>query len=329
MKIACVGAGPAGLYFAILSKLRDPAAEVTVLERNPRGVTYGWGVVFWDDMVHGLRGSDPETARLVLAGANQWHDQQTHIGGEKPAHMGGYGFSIGRTHLLNLLTERAESLGVQVRFDTEVDAAELPDADLVVAADGVNSRIRSQYVDEFKPTVDYGRNYYIWLGTRKLFNVFTFAFERTPSGWAWLHGYRFNDEYSTCIIECAPETWRGLGLDTMDADAGLAKLQEVFARELDGNELISQTSGAGKTPWLNFADVTNQNWYHDRTVLMGDAAHTTHFSIGSGTKLAIEDAIGLDQALKAHSALPDALAAYQRDRGTSVAARQASARASS
>lgn len=329
MKIACVGAGPAGLYFAILSKLRDPAAEVTVLERNPRGVTYGWGVVFWDDMVNGLRASDPETARLVLADANQWHDQQTHVGGEKPAHMGGYGFSIGRTRLLNLLTERAESLGVQVRFETEIDPAQLPDADLVVAADGVNSRIRSQHVDEFKPTVVSGRNYYIWLGTRKLFNVFTFAFERTAAGWVWLHGYRFNDEHSTCIIECAPETWKGLGLDTLDADAGLVKLQEVFARELDGNELISQTSGAGKTPWLNFADVTNQNWYHDRTVLMGDAAHTTHFSIGSGTKLAIEDAIGLDRAMKAHAALPEALAAYQRDRGTAVAARQASARASS
>jgi anthraniloyl-CoA monooxygenase len=328
LKIVCVGAGPAGLHFAILSKLRDPATEVTVLERNPRGVTNGWGVVFWDDLVHGLRRSDAEVARQILADANQWHDQEVQVGEAKPARMGGYGYSIGRARLLDILTARAESLGVRLEFGAEVDATRFADADLVVAADGANSRTRATYADHFQPTIESGRNYYIWLGTRKLFDIFTFAFEETPAGWVWLHGYRFSDEYSTCIFECSPETWHGLGLDTMELDDGIEMMAKVFARELDGHELINQTGRSGKLPWLRFTDITNQRWYHQNVVLLGDAAHTTHFSIGSGTKLAIEDAIGLDQALRAHAQIPDALAAYQAERSSAVGVRQQAARVS-
>ncbi|WP_028934445.1 FAD-dependent monooxygenase [Pseudonocardia spinosispora] len=328
MNVVCVGAGPAGLYFAILTKLREPGAAVRVVERNPRGVTYGWGVVFWDDLVNSLRHSDPETTRLILEDANKWHDQEVQVGEAKPARMGGYGYSIGRARLLEILTARAESLGVTVEFDAEVGPDEtFPDADLVVAADGANSRTRAQYAEHFAPTIESGRNYYIWLGTRKLFDIFTFAFEQTSAGWVWLHAYRFSNEYSTCIFECSPETWKGLGLDTMSIDEGLTLMQKVFARELDGQELITQIGPTGR-PWLNFADITNRAWHHDNVVLMGDAAHTTHFSIGSGTKLALEDAIGLDRAMRAHADLPSALAAYQADRAASVAVRQASARAS-
>ncbi|HEY2206376.1 MAG TPA: FAD-dependent monooxygenase [Pseudonocardia sp.] len=332
MRIVCVGAGPAGLYFAILSKLRDPAAEVTVLERNPRGVTYGWGVVFWDDLMHGLRHGDPVSAASIESGANQWHDQEVHVGDAKPAHMGGYGYSIGRALLLDILTRRAEALGVDVRFDQVVDDAaidsDFSDADLVVAADGVNSRLRARHEDDFGTTVDSASNYYIWLGTHKLFDVFTFAFEKTAAGWVWLHGYQFDDTTSTCIIECSPETWKGLRLDTLDTDEGIALLEGVFARELGGNKLINQTGPNAKTSWLRFNDVTNRRWWHGRVALMCDAAHTTHFSIGSGTKLAIEDAVGLDRAMRAHQDVPAALAAYERDRATAVAERQGSARSS-
>ncbi|GAA5145498.1 FAD-dependent monooxygenase [Pseudonocardia eucalypti] len=328
MKIICIGAGPAGLYFAILSKLRDPACEVTVVERNPRGVTHGWGVVFWDDLVHGLRRSDPVTCAAILDVANQWHDQEVQVGrpsgAEKPARMGGYGYSVGRAQLLDILTRRAESLGVKVEFEhSPVDASDFPDAELVVAADGAGSVTRTRFAEHFKPTVESANNYYIWLGTRKLFNIFTFAFEESPAGWVWLHGYRFSDEYSTCIFECSPHTFAGLGLDTLSEEDGLAKIRSLFARELDGQELINKGS-----PWLRFTDVSNQHWYHGNMVLMGDAAHTTHFSIGSGTKLAMEDAIGLDVALRGSESLPDALATYQADRSAAVAVRQAAARTS-
>ncbi|MDT5027223.1 MAG: anthraniloyl-CoA monooxygenase [Micromonosporaceae bacterium] len=330
MKIVCVGAGPAGLYFAILSKLRDPGVDVRVVERNPRGVTNGWGVVFWDDLLAALARTDPESARRIRATANQWHDQQVHVGAAKPARMGGYGFSIGRARLLEILTSRAESLGVRVDFDTrsEDPVADFPDADLVVAADGANSRIRARYAEELEPTIEEGRNRYIWLGTHKTFDVFTFAFERTSAGWLWFHGYRFNSDTSTCIVECPPGTWDGLGLGELDLDGSVALLQDVFAGELDGHELINQSGLAGVSPWLRFADVTNQHWSHGNVVLVGDAAHTTHFSIGSGTKLAIEDAIGLDRAMRAHAGVAEALAAYQRDRAAAVALRQRAARRS-
>jgi len=334
MNVVCIGGGPAGLYFGILTKLRDPSAEVCVVERNPRGVTHGWSVVFWDDLVRSLRASDPKTASAIMSMANEWYDQQVQIGRRNAlpqrARMGGYGYSVGRTTLLQILTDRAESLGVKIDFSAGmVDVSAFPDADLVVAADGVNSRTRTLLAPHLRPAVNPGRNYYIWLGTRKLFNVFTFAFEESTAGWVWLHAYRFSKDYSTVIFECAPETWHGLGLDKMTMEEGLVLLQRLFSSELGGHELINQAGPTGQMmPWLNFVDVTNQRWYHGNVVLMGDAAHTTHFSIGSGTKLAMEDAIWLDRALRAYTALPKALAAYQAERSRVVVARQGEARAS-
>lgn len=329
METICVGAGPAGLYFGILSKLRDPAGVVTVLERNPRGVTYGWGVVFWDDLMANLHRNDPVSARRIYSAAVQWYDQQVRIGDRPAAHMGGYGYSIGRALLLSILTERAEELGVEVRFDHPVeDVARLRGVDLVVAADGANSRTRELLAERFEPAVEVGRNYYIWLGTHKVFDVFTFGFERTAAGWLWFHGYRFNADTSTIIVECAPATWCGLGLDTLGPDESLQLLRDIFARHLDGHDLIDQRAGPDKTPWLNFTRISNTQWYADNVVLMGDAAHTTDFSIGSGTKLAIEDAIGLDTALRAYPVVPDALVRYQHDRAAAVTIRQRAARSS-
>jgi anthraniloyl-CoA monooxygenase len=318
------------LYFAILSKLRDPRGEVTVFERNPRGVTYGWGVVFWDDLLDNLRRGDGSSARRIQAGARQWYDQQACVGAQAPAHMGGYGFSIGRSLLLSILTARAEELGVDLRFEHPVDdLARLAGADLVVGADGANSRVRQLGAPHFAPRVDVGRNHYIWLGTHKVFDVFTFAFERTAAGWIWFHGYRFNDDTSTCIVECSPRTFHGLGLDTLGPDEGVALLQDIFARHLDGHRLINQRAGLANTPWLNFTRISNRRWFHHEVVLLGDAAHTTDFSIGSGTKLAIEDAIGLDRALRTcPHRLPDALRTYQHDRAAAVTRRQDAARSS-
>jgi anthraniloyl-CoA monooxygenase len=189
---------------------------------------------------------------------------------------------------------------------------------LIVACDGVNSRVRQLYADHFQTNVDVGRNKYIWLGAHKVFGAFTFAFEETETGWIWFHAYRFNAGTSTFIVECSPETWKGLGFDEVGPDESIALLEEIFGLYLDGLPLIDQMRHLGKTPWLNFRRITNEKWYHDNVVLMGDAAHTTHFAIGSGTKLAIEDAIGLAEKLHEHEDLQAALEAYEEVRRTAL-----------
>jgi anthraniloyl-CoA monooxygenase len=329
VKIACVGGGPAGLYFAILTKLRDPAAEITVFERNPPGVTYGWGVVFWDDLADGLLRADPVSGRQILDAARSWTDMTVRAGPDRPVWLGGYGYSIGRARLLDVLTARAASLGVQMCFEHPVaDDERFPEADLVVAADGAHSPTRARLAERLGTTVEAGRNRYLWLGTPHVFDTFTFSFQRTRSGWIWVHAYGFDEATSTCVVECPPETWTGLGLDAMDTAAALELLAGVFADDLAGQPLHHQPTARPGNPWLNFTWITNQRWFADRTVLLGDAAHTTHFSIGSGTKLAMEDAIGLDRALGRHADLTAALTAYQADRAAPIADRQAAARAS-
>jgi len=326
MKIACVGGGPSGLYVAILAKLRDPGHEVTVIERNPAGVTHGWGVVFGEDFLDQLFANDPVSARDIRAITSMWNDQHIRIADRPTAHMGGYGFSVGRKRLLDILAARARGLGVDVRFEQEFrDLSEVADADLVVAGDGVNSRLRQQFAEHFQPTLDAGRNKYIWLGTHKVFNAFTFAFEQTPAGWIWFHAYRFSPDTSTCIVECAPETWKELGFDELGPDESTRLLEDIFRRHLDGHSLINQMAGLGKTPWLNFTRVSNQVWFHDNVVLVGDSAHTTHFSIGSGTRLAIEDAIALADSVHARPDLHSALEAYQDERRAAVRIRQTEA----
>ncbi|WP_163999764.1 FAD-dependent monooxygenase [Pyxidicoccus caerfyrddinensis] len=329
MRIVCVGGGPAGLYFAILAKLANRGHDITLLERNPAGVTYGWGVVFWEDLLESLYRSDPESAREIAEAAVRWDQQEVHIRGQTALHIGGYGFSIGRDRLLEILTRRAVSLGVDIQFQRELgDVSELADADLIVACDGANSTVRRLQGAHFQTNVEVGRNKYIWLGTDKVFDAFTFAFEETAAGWLWFHGYRFCGDASTCIVECPQETWEGLGFDTLGPDETLRRLEGIFPRQLAGHSLFNQRRDLDKAPWLNFRRLTNERWYHDKVVLMGDAAHTTHFTIGSGTKLAIQDAIGLAGKLGETQDLQAALKAYEEERRTALLPIQDKARSS-
>ncbi|NMO56399.1 FAD-binding monooxygenase [Actinoplanes sp. TBRC 11911] len=327
MRITCVGGGPAGLYFAVLAKLADPAHEITVLERNPQGVTYGWGVVFWDDLLDDLFEYDPVSAGRIWDAAYKWDEYEVRASGKAVTHLAGYGFSLGRHRLLDILSARARELGVRIEYQDEVD--EVPDADLVVACDGAASKIRELHAEHFGPEIDMGRNKYIWLGTPKVFDTFTFGFERTEAGWIWFHAYPFDDERSTFIVECTPETWQGLGFDRMDGEAGSAKLAEIFASHLDAQPLFDHKALSGGTGWLNFRRVTNRRWDAGHIVLMGDAAHTTHFAIGSGTKLAIQDAMALADAVATGDDLPVALERYEHRRKTAMAPLQRAALASS
>jgi anthraniloyl-CoA monooxygenase len=320
MKIVCVGGGPAGLYFAVLAKLRNRYHDVTVVERNPAGVTYGWGVVFWDDLLDELYRNDPVSAREVHEVSALWGGQEVHIRGGHKAYLGGYGYSLGRKRLLDILVARARDLGVDVQFERDVkNLSEFPDADLIIACDGVNSSIRQLHSDHFQTDVDVGRNKYIWLGTNRVFDSFTFAFEETAAGWIWFHAYCFDAETSTLIVECSPETWAGLGFDELEPDQSVKLLEEIFERHLNHYSLINRMPrGVDKALWLNFRRISNNNWYYDNVVLMGDAAHTTHFAIGSGTKLAIADAIALANELAAHNDLTSALHAYQEYRRSAL-----------
>jgi anthraniloyl-CoA monooxygenase len=327
MRIACVGGGPAGLYLAILMKRRDPGHEVTIFERNPAGVTYGWGVVFWDDLLEGLRANDPPTAQAIAGEAFRWADQHILVDGQPADSLPGFGYSMRRQRLLDILTARALELGVGVRFESEVEEpARLGRPDLVVACDGVNSRLRRRHPDGFGTRIDTGRNRYMWLGTTKVFDSFTFAFVRTPAGWVWCHAYGFDAGTSTFIVECQPETWAGLGFGRLGLDDSIRRLEQLFEAQLDGHRLVAQAPASDRTPWLGFRTVTNERWHHGRVVLAGDAAHTTHFTIGSGTKLAIEDAIGLATALGDHRDLESALAAYEQQRKTALLLLQREAR---
>ncbi|MFE6164611.1 FAD-dependent monooxygenase [Streptomyces sp. NPDC056486] len=331
MKVACVGGGPAALYLSILLKRQDPSHDITVHERNPAGATYGWGVTYWGGLLEKLRAGDPESARAVSEHSVRWSDGIAHVGDRTTVHHGDEGHGIGRHRLLDILATRARSLGVRVEFESEItDAAQLPDADLVVAGDGVRSALRERHAGHFGTEVAVGRNKYIWLGTTKVFDSFTFAFVETAHGWIWCYGYRFSDEQSTCVVECSPQVWTGLGLhDASEAD-GLALLERLFAGPLDGHRLIGRAQADGSAQWLNFRTLTNRTWHRDNVVLLGDAAHTTHYSIGAGTTLAMEDAIALADALRGNPAggpeLGPALASYERERRSALLSVQSAAR---
>jgi anthraniloyl-CoA monooxygenase len=328
MRVVCVGGGPAGLYFAILMKKQDPEHSITVIERNRPHDTFGWGVVFSDETLRNLEGGDPESQARIASSFAHWDDIDIHFKG-RVITSGGHGFcGIGRRHLLDILQHRAAELGVELCFEREVDGSDaFADADLVVAADGINSRIRTQHAAHFRPTIDLQRNKFIWLGTRRCFSAFTFIFVPTEWGWFQAHAYRFNQDTSTFIVETREETWRAAGLAAMTTDASVAFCERLFAPWLDGQALLTNMRHARGSQWISFPRVTNETWVHGRLVLMGDAAHSAHFSIGSGTKLALEDAIGLAQAFAARGAdVPAALAAYEAARKVGVLKIQSAAR---
>lgn len=321
MKVVCVGGGPAGLYLAILLKRQDPSHDITVHERNPEGSTYGWGVTYWRGLLDRLREHDPDSARAVEAHSVRWRDGVAHVRDLTTRHRGDEGFGIGRHRLLDLLAARARALGVRLEYESEVTRPPAG-ADLVVAADGVHSALRTHRADHFGTRITSGRNRYIWLGTTKVFDAFTFAFTETGHGWIWAYGYGYGGEGSTCVIECSPETFTGLGLDRADEAEGLTLLEKLFAGILDGHPLTARPGAA----WLNFRTLTNRTWHDGNLVLLGDAAHTTHYSIGAGTTLALEDAMCLAGALREHAGLPEALAAYERRRRAELLSVQSAAR---
>ncbi|MER6347196.1 FAD-dependent monooxygenase [Streptomyces sp. NPDC001595] len=326
MKVACVGGGPAGLYLSILLKLQDPSHEITVHERNPEGFTYGWGVTYWRGLLDRLHQHDPESARALDEASVRWRDGVAHVGDRTARHTGDEGFGIGRHQLLEILAARARSLGVHLEYRDEVTVDRLPTADLVVAADGVRSALRTRYADHFGTEVTAGRNSYIWLGTTKVFDAFTFGFVETDHGWIWCYGYGYSADRSTCVVECSPETWTGLGLDRADEAEGLVLLEKLFADVLDGHRLIGRSPADGSATWLTFRTLTNRTWYRDNLVLLGDAAHTTHYSVGAGTTLALEDAIALAGALREEPDVPRALARYERERKAALLPVQSAAR---
>ncbi len=334
MRIACLGGGPAGLYFAIAMKLRDPAHEIAVFERNRAGDTFGWGVVFSDQTLANLTATDPVSAKTISDSFAHWDDIATTVDGETST-SSGHGFiGIGRKHLLQILQARAAELGVELHFEHECssDPADYPGYDLIVASDGVNSAVRTRFAEHFEVDIDVRRNKFMWLGTHQLFDAFAFIFEPTEHGWVWAHAYRFNADTSTFIVECSPETWAGLGFEHMEQADAIAFCEKLFARHLGGNRLISNAAHLrGSANWLNFRRVSCGRWSRGNLVLLGDAAHTAHFSIGSGTKLALEDAIKLAEVLdqpglENPEALAAALAEYEEERRTAVLRIQNAAR---
>ena len=299
MRVTCVGGGPAGLYFGILAKRRFPDWSIRVLERNRPLDTFGWGVVFSDATLENLRAADEPTHRAITQAFAHWDDIVIHFKGHT-IRSGGHGFSgISRKHLLAILQERAAELDVELCFQTDVEdvEAERRKCDLLVGADGINSRVRATYGQAFKPDLDQRRCRFVWLGTDLPLDAFTFIFERTEHGWFTVHAYRFDEELSTFIVECREETWLAHGLDSAGTPETIAFCEKLFAPYLRGRRLMANSAHLRGRDWLNFTRVSNERWVHGNVVLMGDAAHTAHFSVGSGTKLALEDAIGLADAL--------------------------------
>jgi len=327
MKIATIGGGPAGLYFSILMKAADPSHEITVYERNQPHDTFGWGVVFSDQTLENLKGADTVTQTQIIDNLVRWDEIDVRFRGQVVT-SGGHGFcGIARKRLLNILEERAENLGVKLAFATQInDPSQVGEADLIIAADGVNSRIRSLFADHFVPDIRPGKNKFVWLGTHKLFEAFNFIFVETEWGWFQAHAYRFDHQTSTFIVETREETWRRAGLENADTAATIAFCEKLFAQYLDGFELMTNSRHLQGSDWINFSLVSNQRWSKGNLVLMGDAAHTAHFSIGSGTKLALEDAIALAQACAKEKDIPQALASYEAERRMGVLRIQSAAR---
>jgi len=335
MRIVCIGGGPAGLYFALLMKARHPAHQITVVERNRPYDTFGWGVVFSDAMMQAMRAWDPETAREVEDAFNHWDDIELLFKGRR-LRTTGHGFvGIGRKRLLNILQKRCEALGVELAFEHDVVAdTEFPDADLIIAADGINSRIRERYQEAFQPDLLVRPNRYIWLGTERTYDAFTFDFRKTEHGWFQAHIYKFDAATSTFIVETTEEAFEKHGLGALDQQGSIEFCEKMFAEVLDGARLKTNARHLRGSAWLNFNRLICGRWSHfngrSHVVLMGDAAHTAHFAIGSGTKLAFDDAIELTRQFEriGHevATIPQVLAEYEAVRRIDVARIQNAAR---
>lgn len=323
MKIRIIGGGPAGLYFAILMKRIDRSHDIEIVERDGPHDTFGWGIVFSDQTFAYLAESDEPAFRRLVASCVTW-DNVDIVRGDSRIDIRGNRFSgIARLAFLNILQARCAELGVNIRFKTVVGEHDpLPDADLLVGADGANSIVRARFAGAFQPVLAQGRNKYVWLGTSRLFHGLTLTFRDSPNGLFTAHSYNFDGVHSTFIVECSEATWNAAGFARMSGAETCAHLERVFAGDLAGHPLLT----SNYVRWINFLLVKNARWRAERLVLLGDALHTAHFSIGSGTKLALEDAIALADGFSRHTDVGDALADFETTRRPIVDALQEAAR---
>jgi len=331
MKIACLGGGPAGVYLSISMKLRNPEHEITVYERNKPGDTFGWGVVFSDQTMDNLQINDPVSAQMIINELVHWDYIDVYLKGQVER-SGGHGFiGIGRRRMMEILYGRARELGVELVFQYEFEVASIQtdfaDADLIVAADGLNSKIRNSDLKGFATDIDLRPNKFVWLGTHQCFDdAFAFFFEKTAHGWMWAHAYQFDKDTSTFIVECQPHTYDKWGFEHMPHEESAETCRKIFEQYLGGHELLTNSRHIRGSAWISFPRVLCHNWVKDNLVLIGDAAHTAHFSIGSGTKLGFEDAICLAQNMNSGKPVREALQAYQDERELEALKLQSAAR---
>lgn len=321
MQIKIIGGGPAGLYFAILLKKSAPSHQIIVHERNGPDDTFGWGVVFSGRTLANLKAADEETHAEITGNFRAWDNVDVVHRDEKISIHGNSFSGISRLRLLKILQTRAQELGVELRFHSEInDLESMRNCDLLIGADGVNSTVRQRFSDHFRPQLVSGANHYIWYGTRQLFHGLTLTFRENGSGVFAAHSYKFDPNTSTFIVECDPQTWQRAGFASMNDEETRSYLGEVFAMDLDGHPLLSNNS-----KWINFLLVKNENWFFENVVLLGDSLHTAHFSIGSGTKLAMEDAIALFECVASGENVPSALAKFTARRKPVIDEYQAAA----
>ena len=329
MKVAVLGAGPAGLYFAISMKRRNPAHEITVFERNRPDDTFGWGVVLSAETLDNLAANDAVSAAWIREYFAYWDDIAVVHKGVRTVSTG-HGFcGIGRKRLLQLLQRRASDLGIELVFESEVADPRpfMASHDLVIGADGLNSHSRATFAEVFKPDIDVRKCKFVWLGTRQKFDdAFTFIFEETEHGWVWAHAYQFEPETATFIVECSEETWGKWGFGDMTREQSIAACERIFARHLGGQRLMSNAGHLRGSAWINFPRVLCERWSHKNLALLGDASASAHFSIGSGTKLALESAVALADYLHSEPSLEAAFDRYESARRTEVLRLQSAAR---
>ena len=325
LKINIIGGGPGGLYFSLLMKIADPRHDITIYERNRADDTFGFGVVFSDETLGNFMGQDQETYRQIREAFAYWDEIEVRYKGDR-IRSGGHGFAgMSRQKLLDILQGRCRDVGVKMLFEHDItDISAYRDADLLLGSDGINSLVREAYKESFKPTIDMRLTKFVWLGTTQKFDAFTFIFKSNEHGWFYNHAYQYGQGIgkaaSTWILETHEDTWKRAGLDQASEEQTLAYFEELFSEELDGHKLISN-----KSVWRNFPVVSNESWHHENVVLIGDAAHTAQFSIGSGTKIAMEGAIALAQSLGEENSVDRAISAYESKRQMEVARLQRSA----